>query len=132
MNIFLMKIFLIIFIRIGTFFRSIQKYSEVHIFSQNFSYKWILKYSEISHLIIFKKYFLIFLDFVTFYQKLYLQKNLKSYFSKLTYTYDINIYIYVWKILRKDFQRNVLICIKKWESYKIREILKNYIKILKN
>jgi len=31
---------------------------KVYIFSQNFSYKWILKYSE--NAIIFKKYFLIF------------------------------------------------------------------------
>jgi len=78
--------------------RNIQKYSESLNFFQNFSHKWILKYSEVSHPIIRKKYFLNkkiffnFLDFITFYQKLYLQKILEI----LRY-FIINIYEKFWE-----------------------------------
>ena len=97
---------------IETFFRNTQKYLESFNL-QNFSYVnseifWDFSSHD------FWKIFKNFLNFITFHQKLYLQKILKI----LRY-FIINIYGKFWE-KNLDFLRSVQIREKKmWESYKI-------------
>ena len=82
----LVKIFVIIFIRIGTFFKNTKKYSEsLYLLSEFFiqvNYKIFWNFESHN----FLKIFFNFLDFITFYQKLY-----KKILEILRY-FIINIY----------------------------------------